>query len=388
MESSKLHFSMTKISYVHGIPSPSKRPAFLPKASNMRYLPQKRYLNYGAWTEGELMLMLALEQIELEQGFYDDPLNIYGQARDMLVDTIFRGAHTGIGVGMPTGFVPEEIANTVNVIRHAKKLSTPAGLVVDAQFRPSINGGFDPNGPLIDEIDCVAKYPYPSSVPASALPHALSTKHHNRAQCREQNEHIRNLNKNYGDSAHQNLYAFVSNPNSEPNLVAVKYDKHQTFHDIIHDITNLGRINLLMWTRNGVMRHNFEKGDQPLQPEETIQVLRSGGINDGGLTIGIILAIVKVALAATVTLVQTFSAVKQQKIKNNAPDLGFPNWGPQDGDFRFVGGGNPTTGGQTPTPGTDNQNNNNSNKGKAIAVGAGVVAAGMLLLNSSSDEKK
>lgn len=314
---------MTKISYIHGIGQRKD----LPKA-----VAQARAINYQRMTRGEMRLALMAEQLNILGSWYGD--EEFKKGEQKLINTLRRGLHGATdpgSIGANTNPVMQMVARE---IKKARQLRNPAASVLVRSISTGIND------PLVPMKDC-------SKVFDEAMKLDLPTveKYKNAArlvdECVRQNNESKLINENLESGAHHLLYEFLTGTQGSTRA-QTKSVLHRNAISSLADITHLDRDNLRLWIRNGVMRKNTEFGADPLQPEQTISVLKNAWQkeeNIGEIFTGIaaVISAIASAVGATLALLGALDQAKRQQIQSAAAGIGTPTFGPEESDWS--GGG-------------------------------------------------
>jgi len=322
---------MTKLSYIHGIGSvPSNE-----LADRARQVPAKKFINFSTLTAGELKLALALEQSDMLASFYPENKE-FRQIGDALRNALYTGVHG------PNG---EKASNVAN--EYARRIISTARV----QNRPAAKYITDRESLLHGPDDAIV----PDSRSCGFRPGKIlgfnNKKYKAWEACLDQIGYQIALNRELENSAHHILYNFEKNPNSAPNSVAAKKILHQTAIYKWAEITGLTYENLSLWVRNGVMRGNTKQGLAPMQPEESIDLMRyvipeknkTAAVNgiDPELVVqlGKLLVAIFSSIGATVTLLKSIKAKDQLRFQSSVGDMGLPPFGPQETDWMTDGQG-------------------------------------------------
>ena len=146
------------------------------------------------------------------------------------------------------------------------------------------------------------------------------------------------------------MYAYEKNPNTAPNIVAAKTVLHQTAIYKWAEITGLSADNVNLWVRNGVMRGNAKQGLDPMQPEVSIDLMRTAIPEKYQSRVGFIdpativllsklFTAILAAVGATVTLLKNLKAKDQLRFQSSLGDMGLPPFGPEESDWLTDGQG-------------------------------------------------
>jgi hypothetical protein len=326
---------MTKLSYIHGLPSAGYVP-INEFADRARQVPQRSFINFSTLTEGELKLALALEQSELLASFYPENKE-FRKISETLKNALYLGVHG------PSGEKYAGVENTYarRIIQLARTQRGPAAkLITDREN--TLQG---PDEPLRKNALQECGRP-----PGKILGVFNTKKQKEWEKCMDQIGYQNLLNQKLESSAHHILYNFEKNPNSAPNSVAAKKVLHATAIYKWAEITGISADNIALWVRNGVMRGNTKQGLEPLQPEASIDLMRNaipakyesgvGAIDPVtlGLLIKLFVAITG-AIGATATLLASLKAKDQLRFQSSLSDMGLPPFGPEEGDWITDGQG-------------------------------------------------
>lgn len=356
---------MSKVSYIHGIPQGIPQNEMRDRAKT---LPARSFVDYSAMTDGEMKLVLAYEQFRILSAYYPEASEARRSA-ELLKDALFMGLH-----GPKNRLSGTDQAQVRRLIDQARSRTAPAAFMIDGRASllqgigdiidrdtPNIvnDWGSDGNGtgsaidttlppmPAFSQKDCGKKPTGPFKNKERREAYDL---------CAQQNQYVKLLNEKLEQSGHHILYSFNANPNTSPQVVAVKTVNHRAAIDIWSELTGLSVENLRNWVRVGIMRNNARVKIEPYQPEKTIEVFRDGviaknqkgiGVEPITVTIAIITAITA-AIGATVQLIGSLSARDSFRFKGSLSNMGTPSFGPGEEDWR---GG--TTGGEGTGTGFD-----------------------------------
>lgn len=323
---------MTKISYIHGIgqtdPSEYKDRAAL--------VPPRSYINYTALTDGELRLTLLAEQANILAAMYPENKEIQ-HSRALLIDSLYKGLHNG---ALPVGIFTGNVAEVVSQIRRARTNTLPSIGKLYGRRNPAKGIG----DPLIPYDDCVViEHEDPLT--------GWTWQEYEDPNCEKNNQFKSILNAHLEKASHHILYEFVTNANVQPGVVITKSVNHKAATSTIHQTTALGRENIRLWMRNGVLRHNAQKKAGALSPEITIQYLRENGGKSIGIAPAVLVAIIGAIAAAISAAAQMVAACKQADsasaaLFNQLQGIGTETWGPEGPDWQIDdgnGGGSGST---------------------------------------------
>lgn len=368
----------TSVTYISGIPGGR--------------VPQRRFLNYGAMTDGEMRLALIAEQLRLLGGFYNSSEHLENE------QAIMAALQDGISKGSTRIRVPGELAQQLNkeIARARRKKRPAAGEIIGK--REAITGI---GNPLIEVPDCQHLMHYSEAADEAGYDPYTPTPAYN--ECRQRRHGIMLLNEHLEGSSNHMLYEFIATSESNAVLVS-KSVLHSIAVGKLAEITSIDRDNLRLWTRNGIMRNNASQvNGQPVQPEDVIATMRaSRGREVSPLTeltsgqgrqpaeVGVLPAFLSIlpaliaaigsAVGATVALIGTIQQNKRQELLSATNGMGTQNWGPRMEDFLFdqnTGAPPPTnnTDGNTPGTGSDLLSGDNA----PLLLGA---AAAFLLMSN------
>ena len=341
---------MTQISYVHGTssvavhsrrarPSVNERIADAPKLRT-----PKTFINYYSDTEGELTLKLLDEQAKILSNYYGDPNGTYQKARNL----IFNHSKDLHRISGHVGYVDESLYGLMAYLEYAKERSKPAGIQGSR-----ISGTFvEDRQAIIDHCRYVksqyqswalsfstksGKYEYkPKKRDGTAWPIAdLSAE--NR-KCNNQVFFVDTFNKYLEGSAAHVLYEFIpdSQRNSLPNRASFKTENHRLANSSMARYSELDRLNIVLWERNGIMRSAAAKGLPDISPEGFINEWKKGSVNINGPRIGIAFAALLPIIAEAVAIAGSLlAAILTAKATFASEVKGYssPGFGPEDGDF-------------------------------------------------------
>lgn len=315
---------MTKLTYIHGIGNMPQNEV----RDRARQVPAKQFINFSTLTAGELKLALSLEQAEILASFYPENKE-YRQIGEALRNALYSGVHG------PNGQKVSSVANEYarRIISTARMQTKPAAKYITD--RESLVHGPD-DAIVPDSRSCGFR-------PGKIL--GFNNKKYKAWEaCMDQIGYQISLNKQLENSAHHILYNFEKNANSAPNSVAAKKILHQTAIYKWADITGLTYDNLSLWVRNGVMRGNTKQGLSPMQPEESIDLMRYVIPEKNQTTVGVIdpklvgeltklLIAIFSSVGATVELLKSIKAKDQLRFQSSVGDMGLPPFGPEESDW-------------------------------------------------------
>lgn len=326
---------MTKLTYIHGLPGVGYAPVneFADRARNV---PRKSYINFSTLTAGELKLALAMEQADMLASFYPEKRE-FGQIAETLRNALYMGVHGPSGDKYVSS-TPNEYAR--QIIRIARNQRGPAAKYITDR-ESTLHG---PDNPILKNPlqECGRE-------PGKILGVFNNKKQKEWETCMDQIGYQNLLNQKLESSAHHILYNFEKNPNSAPNSVAAKKVLHATAIYKWAEITGISADNIALWARNGVMRSNTKQGLDPMQPEESIELMRNAipykyesGVGCGPPCVvalsKLILAIVA-AIGATTSLLASLKAKDQLRFQSSLSDMGLPPFGPEESDWITDGQG-------------------------------------------------
>lgn len=343
---------MTKVSYIHGTPEQNRAP---------QKVAQRRFVNFGNMTDGELRLALISEQLRIQAEYYG--LDEYNAAANRLESAL----KAGIGsTKLSPGAMPGKLAAAIDrEIARARWMKRPAA----GSFENRTTEGI--HGPLIPLEDCDQYKIWDDSRDPRYEGQQVQYDTPESLACYSRNRSIRLLNNHLEGSAHHLLYEYLGN--NVRNTVAAKRVLHQNAVSKLAEITELDRTNLRLWMRNGVMRANATAGTDPLQPEDTAELLRLSALE--GSSVGALPALIAAlpailsalagAVAATAALINGMQERKRQQMLLAAQGIGTSTFGPNQNDWPN-GGGN----GSGNEGGNDDDSNNDNLLPLLLAGGA------------------
>jgi len=329
---------MTKISYIHGIPQNESK-------DRAKGVPKKSFIDYTKMTDGQLRLNLIGEQLGILHGFYPD-IKEWGEAHNQLNDYLQSGVNgREISQRNLLPFIKKEI-------NRAKWMNVSAS---------GVNG-------LIPTVDCEQFVVMEEDVYNNVT--RVETAAY--LKCEKDNKYKKLLNEHLEESAHHLLYKFLPSFSNEPAIVVTKGHGHRLAIEQLAKITGLGKENITLWIRNGVMRSNSVQGAQPFQPESTIDILKGkpninfstqqaqgessvGIVWTAALVIQVIGAIVAAIKAANL-LVMSMKPTDRQKMQNATAHYGLAGFGPEKNDYEGWGNSGGTSSGNNGGTGGGNGN--------------------------------
>lgn len=314
------------ISYIHGI-GLVDTSEFKDRAD---LVPDQSFINYTALTKGELKLTLLAEQANILSAMYPENKAL-SRSKSILVDALYRGVHR---YALPGGIFTGQVAEVVSEVRKARQNTTPASGIIFG--RQNLMAGI--GDPLIPYEDCeqYQENEYGQQVPTGNF----------NQSCLKKNALKKILNNGLEKSSHHILYEFVSNPNEQPTMVAIKTQNHRTSTAIIGKVAQVNREDLRLWERNGVLRHHGKAGLGPIQPEGAIGFLKKeasmNGIGIGSPEAAVVIGILKLiglAISAAAALIVAFKQQDANKaaLFNELQGIGSGVFGPQIGDWNKDG---------------------------------------------------
>lgn len=348
---------MTKISYIHGIPQNEMK-------DRGGEVPAQSFINYSGMTAGEMNLALVHEQLSMLAAFYPENRE-FQQGKSMLENALYRGIH---GAPPAFGILSPGLQAVARSINKARRNNRPANGIAIVNRKSTRMGGIgDPLIPMKDCTEIVADLEGPSDPRWSSAQAAYKA-------CVDDQKYVPLLNKYLEKSSYHLLYEFSSLQDaSQYNPVSVKRVLHKAGTTTIHKITKVQQENLRLWLRNGVMRSNASKSIEPLQPEQSISILRENagaGVGIDPITlIAIITAIAAAISAISKMVVDVKTASKNPYAFQEVQGIGTGPFGPEGDDWYVPPGTKP--------PGQTNEENGLSNLAIPLAIGAGA----LLLLN-------
>lgn len=271
---------MTSVAYIHGLPPTLKQMDAKERKQRGRNVPKQRPIDYLQMTDGQMRLALLAEQLRILESYTPENKS-YSAARTLLENNLFQGLHTAPGMGYTTSNDPV-VLKAVEEIRQAKRMTRPAA--GQAMRSKQVRLG----DPIVPILNCNQLHPILSieqftaqGAPASVYQSYVQDQNNKRQKCADENKWREFLNDKWEKQAHVPLYEFVSNTGGLPADVIPKRGGHRNFIDLIASQSKISRANISLWTRNGVMRYNAlgnSKGNLgPIGPEESLEILISGG---------------------------------------------------------------------------------------------------------------
>lgn len=320
----------TTLTYIHGIPNNEW-------ADRSREVPRANYINYGQLTDGEMKIALSMEQANMLAAFYPE-VKQYREIADGLRTALYSGIHGPSGERLDF----QAAAYARKLISQARTKRGPAAkLLVD---RVSALQG--PDEPILPKTAKAC-----GREPGKLFGVFNHKKQQTWEACMDQVLYQNLLNKKLEDSAHHILYAYEKNPNAAPNIVAAKTVLHQTAIYKWAEITGLSSENVNLWVRNGIMRGNTKQGIDPMQPEVSIDLMRTVIPEKNQSGVGVFLnpatialltklfAAIAASVGATVTLLSSLKAKDQLRFQSSLGDMGLPPFGPEESDWLTDGQG-------------------------------------------------
>lgn len=334
--------------YIHGIHQVETTDDRIIKPRNMRRIEPKKFVNYGAFTEGQLRLMIELERLQLLDGYYETAgANKFAQ--DMIIDALYAGLHTAPGVGMLTGTVPNSVKKVAKLIRQQKRKYSPAGGRFQATKEiQTIAGPFDPlQGDFqVPLEDCDIYLPGGSGQGGGPFGGGTAYDPNLLNQCVAQNQQIDNINKHFVKGAHHLLYDYMTTAqvNASPAIVQNKQFEHRNAMIKISNFAYAPSLtNLKAWGSNGIMRSSFQEAGTPFTPAQNIESLirhSTEGIGEPLTIATATLLLTKIAgvLLAAATLVSAWKGGKMSNSERSSISSVMENFGDilagaQKGDF-------------------------------------------------------
>jgi hypothetical protein len=301
---------MTKISYLHG-----------PKASEpvKKELPRQPQYNWYAMSDGEFRLALVQEQLELLQAATGDPTGEYEEAKTLISQIGFdlHKLHKDIPVtrnsqilGITQGHInrarkkPQNKTGLSRIGTNGKFLDEgpwpmpaenmePRDLVGSWKVSKDPWWGRNYNGPmwwkgeeypnwdyLFMNADFDCHYDMATSNGMFAM---LSRRFRNdmRLKCEGMKVILQQFNDRYESAAPQMLYQFAGSIPGRTSIVDAKMLTHKIAVERFARAGSIDLENMILWTRNGILRQWAETGYDVLQPESLIQGFRDGSLLDG-----------------------------------------------------------------------------------------------------------
>lgn len=352
----------TRISYIHGPAKANPIPDFW-RVRRDAAPPKPSYINFMGMTEGGLRLNLIHEQLKIMNSYYTEDRFFENQlteldrlmrrpraqvtgARDKSMEQVRYWWNMAAANNQPAVmFNRPGQTTTIGRISLSEVLGDDfalfyqvmAGQITDKSFILSLYKL------LADKYPNDFKYEYKKKKPHFKC---ISDQCNEwLVDIRKKGTYVDLLNEKLPGSAHHILYNYYNLPGQPPALVAAKINQHRQAIDLWSSISGLSKENLNLWNRNEVMRSNQKQGIEPLQPEDTIQVMateipREGDDSVGFLAIVVaILTAVAAAVTATQKLVQSIKNQKDyKKMEASLQAYGLPSFGPEETDWTGLGG--------------------------------------------------
>lgn len=315
----------TKVSFIAGIGNNDQATA--------GRVPERRFINPRQLTDGELQVALMAEQMKILADYYQNP--DYQKAEEILVDSLYQGVHGTNAPRVAGTSEGEKIAR--QVLAQARQKRRPA--MSKMIGRTSLNKGIGDALIAMQDCDQYLEYDPVDGYVSSA----------EYQECLRQNEAIQLLNQYLEPSAHHLLYEYLTPERSSesPVVVQAKRVQHRNAVGAMSNIFDIRRDNIRLWLRNGVMRNNAGFGIEPLQPEQTIDVMATEipntepGVNGFQALLPAIISAIAAAVGATATLISVLQANKRQQLQAAAQGIGTYSFGPEKQDWYGNGGGFP-----------------------------------------------
>lgn len=342
---------MTQIKYLHGAgpailghakPTPAERIADAPKIGT-----PKSFIDYSNLTEGQLTLRLLDEQIKILSNYYGDPIGNYQKARNIIYLNS-KNLHSISGISGP---VDTQFYNLLHYIEYAKERSKPAGiasarigdfasdresLIKDCNYTKSEYSKWQAGG----KINPLTKQRTPEYSPKKKDGSSWDLNDLNKAKlaCDDQVFFLDLFNQHLEGSAPHVLYEFIpdSELNTLPGTANFKANNHRLANSSMARYSQLDRLNLVLWERNGIMRTAASKGLKNISPEAFIAEWKKGKNNVTGAHIGIAFAALLPIIAAAVGVAsKLLTLIQQQKaaFASEVKGYGSPQFGPGELDF-------------------------------------------------------
>jgi hypothetical protein len=358
---------MTKISYIHGL----KPNEIKDRAKNVT--PQNM-IDFSAMTEGELRLALLAEQVSMLSQFYPERQDLQ-QSLDLLNNTLYKGVHATAGVGSFSQLSASQQV-VAQAIRNARKQFRPAnGRRVYGRTTQGIGKkGIDPpisQAPLVPLLDCDEFTVEQMGIEYDELDNPTTILETvpiqpQYSECINENINRKILNEHLEKSAHHLLYEFVAAQelNQVPQNVNFKANMHKLGRNKLSEITGISNDLIRLWLRNGVIRYNIFSGNEPMQPEESIDILKQGAFENtnlddhiGSFVLTILIPLLKALAAAIAAIVALVQATKQKEnmpvsVWDQVQGIGTPDFSADNQDWWTPGGQPP--GGQQQQQGAGN----------------------------------
>lgn len=334
---------MTQIKYLHGAgpailgqakPTPAERFADAPKIGT-----PKSFIDYSNLTEGQLTLRLLDEQIKILSNYYGDPVGNYQKARNILFLNS-KNLHSISGISGP---VDTQFYNLLHYIEYAKERSKPAGIQGS-----QINGFTEDRAALLAECKYIQDS-FDGFLEARARGKSTPRRRDGKIwdfnelkslndKCRDQVFFLDLFNQHLEGSAPHVLYEFIpdSELNTLPGTANFKANNHRLANSSMARYSQLDRLNLVLWERNGIMRTAANKGLKNISPEAFIAEWRKGKNNITGAHIGVpfaLLAPIIIAALGVASKLLDLIQIKKAAFASEVKGYGSPQFGPGDTDF-------------------------------------------------------
>jgi len=360
---------------------------------------RKVYINPTLHSEGELMLKLIAQELQIESQFFGDPNNLYAFGKDLIYNATKNGLHRSTAF---VGQVPNELKGIVNAINVAKRRTKNAAKSQQIAGYAGI-GMFDPFGddPLVDlNLLCadlkqqVQQFQVivNSGQATSAQVNQLQSLQTQLQDCLLGNSFTSLLNDRLEESSHDFMYNFLGTVEIQKLgsiSVGVKSKDHKTAITKISQLANVSRDIIDQWMTNGIKRQNVQNGTQPLGGSRTSYALFYEYQTQNGIITPVIgepltiaalvtlakavagvLAALTAAIVAAKALVESLSPSEDFILNNSIAPPGSFEFNP---DLLDAAGIAPLTLVDAPS-GSDTANNGGNNNGLLIGGVAALVA--------------
>ncbi len=313
-----------KLIYLHGfsnvghIPSPDL-PYIM--ADMPRQISVKPYHNFNITTDGEMSLLLLQEEIDIFSSYYGDTGGHFARSRDMIMDALHHGLHTGVNIGHYARNLSEQEIYVAKAIRDAKKKFTQGNIDI-LGYRHYI-GAPDPafnDKPIVPMADCeqfiiddIYEDQYGNQQEVREF---IQPQYRN---CLATNRMVQRLNDDLEKVAHHLLYEFATVQEGRDNgFVAAKTIEQKTIIDSISDYSNLSRSNLNNWLNIAIRRANVNRGLEPHSGIQTKDFIRLRGQLRDDPRIGLDPATIALIITAAIQITTIIAAATQEsrKLKN------------------------------------------------------------------------
>lgn len=330
---------MTKISYIHGqIPTDER-------AQRAKEIGPKRFLTPLGLSDGQFASMLLHRQLNILASYYPE-MRDYKVAKQAVESALGTGLHSADIKSGGSDFI-RRVNQKLETLKMQRRSSIagPESSRLSQELVEHYLAGNTGNYYNLDshfKTRCVEAY----NMAHGTNYNRYKTKH--LSYCSDLIRIIGEMNEGIDSSSHHMLYEFAQG--SKPAAVTTKKVLHQNAVGSFGNIIQVTRSNMSQWVRTGVMAKNAEVGAEPLQPEETVELVGQQWKNDNSAINAIpaavaIIGAITSAIGATAALVNSLGAAKAQQLRSQVQGIGLGTFGPQQSDWPGMPGG-PGTGGE------------------------------------------